>query len=302
MQFHPRLSPKIAGFPDFPEAPVQAGDFLAARDAVELLQLIASLAPFRSDPRAWRMELLSGLNGSLAAYASAAFVLRHVNGDSAAPTVASFFHAGFVSDTQGQAFVRQINSAPFRDPFSRAVLDRFSTGRFGTLTCLRSDVLDDKTWNADPHMLAYRRAAGCGDCLLSLERSAERGTAYALLAFKPAGDSPGATPHFSPRERLLMDTLHRGLAGLYRGEESVQKLNRAAGLTPRLRETLEFLLNGDTERQVAMKLSLSVHTVHDYVKALYLHFGVSSRTELLAKWMHTGGQLPKRSGKPESPS
>jgi len=36
-----------------------------------------------------------------------------------------------------------------------------------------------------------------------------------------------------------------------------------------------------------------VHTVHDYVKALHSHFGVSSRTELLARWLQTGGQIPR---------
>jgi len=41
-------------------------------------------------------------------------------------------------------------------------------------------------------------------------------------------------------------------------------------------------------------MSLSVHTVHDYVKALHSHFGVSSRTELLARWVQTGGQIPPR--------
>ena len=39
-------------------------------------------------------------------------------------------------------------------------------------------------------------------------------------------------------------------------------------------------------------MTLSVHTVHDYVKALYVHFGVSSRGELLSKWIQTSGQLP----------
>jgi DNA-binding NarL/FixJ family response regulator len=81
---------------------------------------------------------------------------------------------------------------------------------------------------------------------------------------------------------------------MYRAEESTHRLNRATELPPRLRQTLECLLAGDTERQVALKLSLSVHTVHDYVKALYTHFGVSSRGELLSKWMQTSGQLPPR--------
>jgi DNA-binding NarL/FixJ family response regulator len=55
-----------------------------------------------------------------------------------------------------------------------------------------------------------------------------------------------------------------------------------AALPPRLRQTLECLLEGDGEKQAAARLGLSRHTVHEYVTALYRRLGVSSRAELLA--------------------
>jgi DNA-binding CsgD family transcriptional regulator len=54
---------------------------------------------------------------------------------------------------------------------------------------------------------------------------------------------------------------------------------------PRLRQTLELLLHGDGEKQIAGKLKLSQHTVHGYVKEVYRRFGVNSRAELLALWV-----------------
>jgi DNA-binding NtrC family response regulator len=57
---------------------------------------------------------------------------------------------------------------------------------------------------------------------------------------------------------------------------------RMEGLSPRMQQTLECLLAGASEKEVAAKLGLSSHTVHDYVKKLYRHFRVSSRAELLA--------------------
>ncbi len=54
-------------------------------------------------------------------------------------------------------------------------------------------------------------------------------------------------------------------------------------LSPRMEQTLRHLLDGSSEKEVARKLSLSRHTVHVYVKALYRRFAVSSRAELLAK-------------------
>jgi DNA-binding NarL/FixJ family response regulator len=56
-------------------------------------------------------------------------------------------------------------------------------------------------------------------------------------------------------------------------------------LTRRQRQVLSCLLEGDSEKQVALRLELAPHTVHDYVKAVYRHYGVRSRGELLARWI-----------------
>lgn len=67
------------------------------------------------------------------------------------------------------------------------------------------------------------------------------------------------------------------------------------GLPPRMRQTLQYLLEGDSEKQVAAKLRISRNTVHVYVKALYRRFQVSSRGELLAKCLRGGtgpGAMP----------
>jgi DNA-binding NarL/FixJ family response regulator len=52
-------------------------------------------------------------------------------------------------------------------------------------------------------------------------------------------------------------------------------------LSPRLRQTLACLLQGDSEKQVAARLGLSPATTHQYVTALYRRFGVQSRAQLL---------------------
>jgi DNA-binding NarL/FixJ family response regulator len=57
-------------------------------------------------------------------------------------------------------------------------------------------------------------------------------------------------------------------------------------LSRRQRQTLELLLSGNAEKQIASHLSISRHTVHVYVKSLYKRFGVCSRGELLARWVH----------------
>jgi DNA-binding CsgD family transcriptional regulator len=291
--------PSDPGAPPGPDA-ARLHEVLSARDVIRLLRLTGGLAS-RNEPRSWRIKLLDGLLELFPATAAAAFILKNIVPE-AAPVVVSMFDTGFRAGPQRQAFLQEFNAAPFRDLFSRRALDRFITSKVETFTALRQDLLDDRAWLADPQHHALRAAAGVDDCALSLHRGSDRGTAYALYVFR--APAPPALPHaepppplaarFGPRERTLLHALHAGLDPMFKAEESTHRLNRATELPPRLRQTLECLLVGDTERQVAYKLSLSVHTVHDYVKALYTHFGVSSRGELLSKWMQTSGQLPPR--------
>ena len=60
-------------------------------------------------------------------------------------------------------------------------------------------------------------------------------------------------------------------------------------LSPRMRQTLDRLLAGDSEKQIALKLGVSPHTIHVYVKSLYRGFEVNSRGELLARFV----QMPR---------
>lgn len=59
-----------------------------------------------------------------------------------------------------------------------------------------------------------------------------------------------------------------------------------SGLSPRLRQTLDLLLRGLSEKQLAARLGLSRATVHEYITSLYRHFGVSGRAELMAYYVH----------------
>jgi len=54
-------------------------------------------------------------------------------------------------------------------------------------------------------------------------------------------------------------------------------------LTPRLRETLEVVMTGASEKQIADQLGISHHTAHQYIQALFRAFGVTSRAQLMAR-------------------
>lgn len=89
---------------------------------------------------------------------------------------------------------------------------------------------------------------------------------------------------FTARHRFLVDLFHKNTCWLYE-PDLVLLSSDAHDITPREHQTLELLLNGLSEKQIAGRLGLSHNTVHHYVKALHRHFGVSSRSELLARWV-----------------
>lgn len=62
-------------------------------------------------------------------------------------------------------------------------------------------------------------------------------------------------------------------------------------ISPRLKQCLHGLLQGDSEKQIARKLGISRHTVHIHVRKLYVVMNVSSRGELLARFI--GRELPE---------
>jgi len=88
---------------------------------------------------------------------------------------------------------------------------------------------------------------------------------------------------FSHAEHRLAHLLHVELGRLWRKDALLKATDPTKDLPPRLAQTLHELLLGASEKQIAMKLELSRHTIHNYVKALHQRFQVSSRGELLAK-------------------
>jgi DNA-binding CsgD family transcriptional regulator len=95
---------------------------------------------------------------------------------------------------------------------------------------------------------------------------------------RASGDQP-----FSHAEHRLVRLFHVELGRLWKRDAIRRAKDPSADLPPRLTQTLAALLEGASEKQIALKLELSQHTIHNYVKALHQRFEVSSRGELLAK-------------------
>jgi DNA-binding NarL/FixJ family response regulator len=133
----------------------------------------------------------------------------------------------------------------------------------------------------------YRRPGGVDHQLTSIYQVSDDGAISGIGVNRAIGERD-----FSPREQQLLNFFHQEIGGLIRRSLVSGMEPGPEKLSPRLRQTLACLLEGDSEQQVAARLGLSRPTTHQYVIALYRHFNVRSRAQLLAhviKRMGGGG-------------
>jgi DNA-binding CsgD family transcriptional regulator len=223
------------------------GVALKPADVRSLLRLANDLHDTPADPGARKKRLLEGLCRLLRADAGVCAV-THTAAPARASDVVTVVRWG-MSEADADTFAARVPPAAGRT--HPAVSADAKGSRAGADHCLESDL---------PVAGGRLRA-----CVTLLRRPPDR---------RP----------FSPRERLMLELLHSESQWLYRTD---LPLATPAGrsLTPRQRQTLQFLLAGHGEKQIAAQMRLSPNTVHHYVKAIHRHFRVSSRSELLARWV-----------------
>lgn len=151
---------------------------------------------------------------------------------------------------------------------------------------LTEQLLSQRSYDMDLYVNEVIRPYGLESTCISRARNERRGVDVGLADFREIGDRP-----MGGREAAIHRLFHANLlARLYpQSNADADAALRATpadpveSLPPRLKPVLRLLLDGDAEKQVAAKLGLSPHTVHQYVKVLYKTLGVSSRAELLAR-------------------
>ena len=148
-----------------------------------------------------------------------------------------------------------------------------------SLTRCRRQLADDSTWYNSTAFCDYHRPSGTDDGMMSVV-ALETGLVHGLALFRPPRER-----RFTSRHVRLLHLFHAELAPYLLSDLAPPGQDPISRLSPRQQQVLACLLEGDSEQQIALRLGLTRHTAHQYVKAVYRRLKVSTRAELMARFV-----------------
>jgi DNA-binding CsgD family transcriptional regulator len=253
-------------------------DLLRVQDVRDAYRVIGECRDLGGDPALWQVRMFEGLCRLIGTpVVVGGEGLLDLAGGRVVPL--SYLDSGL--DAHGRhvytAYMR--DAGPAADPFIRALVEVPD----GLVTRNRRQVVPDAAYHRSLVYNNYLRAGHVHHRLASMYRTAA-GRALSMIHLqRPTGDRD-----FSPREQAVLTFFH-GEIGPLIGRALVSAAEPGPeSLSRRLRQTLACLVEGDSEKQIAGRLGLSPATVHQYVTALYRHFRVQSRGQLLAHVIKRG--------------
>ncbi|MEX2173984.1 MAG: helix-turn-helix transcriptional regulator [Pirellulaceae bacterium] len=258
---------------------------LRLRDLRNIYRVIGECRELGNDCQAWRLHAVRSLCELVEAQVGIVGELHDFRTE--APRMTAVLDHGWAGQRERRNyldFLRQYGPAnnPQHLPLARLPPRPL-------ITRSRQQLVSDELWYRCEHFNEQRRPSRIDGSMLSLSTDcgglAEDARVQEPPMFVLALNRALGEPLFEKRERLITRWFHFELAALIGGELTSGREPSPSALAPRQQQVLACLLEGDSEKQVALRLGLSRQTVHQYVKGIYGHFQVYSRGELLARWI-----------------
>ena len=252
---------------------------IRATDELAIARLIGECRDLGADAPAWQARLVVGLRrltGGLVAGVGA-MPAGVPAAESAGKYAAGLIDGGWPSDAARERF-----RAWLTDPSavaSHPAIPRFLATPGTVVARTRRELVPDDDWDRSEFVNEELRSRGLDEGMMARCPTAA-GPTYLVTSMRARSDRP-----FDERAGRLVGRLLVELTPHLGRTMWLTTQPHLGGLSPRRRQVLDCLLEGDGEKQVARRLGLHQATVHDHVKAIYLHFGVSSRPELMAVFL-----------------
>ena len=250
-------------------------------DVESVFQLVNECREMWADADAWQRHLLRG------ACRLTHTAVGHYNEQLLAPNLKSTkvldetFLGGWRDDAARARMFRMYDDHADRAAFFPRCTQLAARALKGLdATAVRRDIRPDREWYDGWFFNEYRRPAYVDDFILCFALNRRTGSLIMLTTNQDVSDR-APTPHAA----AILSLLTRQIAPLVGTQLATQRQKGLHRLSPRLNQTLQRLLAGDSEKEIAARLALGHTTVHDYVGTLYRHFGATSRAELMAYFL-----------------
>lgn len=164
------------------------------------------------------------------------------------------------------------------NPGLRMLMQRCPEMPWSAMAATRAELVDDREWYGSEYVEHYFAPTHLGDALYTCIRMDEPSVVQGLGFYRARNERP-----FDEADRNLVQLFHvecRSMLGA--PAQAVDQALRAR-LSPRESQTLELLLRGLMDKEIADHLGISPFTVNQYTKSIYRRFRVHSRAALIAR-------------------
>jgi DNA-binding CsgD family transcriptional regulator len=256
---------------------------IAESDLRALIRLLGEVAEVGGDHLAKRRSLMDGLAELIDAEAWACGI---VGVDRAARKPAAIHYASQgLSDRHQAAMLESYGNTTVPLTHNRPMTALVAGGEHCTRT--GDQLADDKTGHNIPPVCCTHLDHGFEQAMCSIYPLDGSMTMSIVQFFRCVG-----RVRFDARDRRIAHIVTSEVEWLHRADLPTGRGGGVVELTPRLRTVLALLVDGNTRDDIAARLSLSSHTVKDYVKQIYRHFGVKSQVKLIRRFrVGNGGDV-----------
>ena len=258
---------------------------VSEHDVRAIVRLLGDVAQQTGGVAARKRALMDGLGRLVGADHWIWTISRGMR--SGMPMTVGLIHSGF-DDEQLAALMAGSQDLEAPPPENEMALTEFLRGEHFTRT--RQQWISDERWYGSTHVQKYRQPARMDHFIFSimpLNESGDDDLISGIGLHREFGREP-----FTDRDRRIAHIVTSEVPWLHYAELPGEASRQVPALTPRQRTVFGLLIEGKPRRTIATSLGISPHTVNDHVKAIYRHFDVNSRSQLMHRFMSgDGGDL-----------
>jgi DNA-binding CsgD family transcriptional regulator len=248
---------------------------ISVNDAATCFDVVEQCTDMGGDPAAWQEHLTASVERLIGGCAGT-FAISRGSGDAGVEVQEACLSP--TDQSLRTEFAKYIEVGAF------ALLPEMPTiapaiRRDGKVTYRQSDLVARRDYFRCEFYQHYMRNMGVDDSLTSVELRPD-GLVIGLSLMRVQREQ-----RFSQRDLAMLELLTHAVSRRVDGKLVTHRGNGSARLPPRLRDTLDALLDGASEKEAARRLGIAPSTVHEYVTKLYRRFGVTSRRELMSRFL-----------------